>query len=56
MDVVDTHQRAIPVIQKEMAKNPVFLQNVIDNDNNCVVEALTAVIDAAAFYSVGRRK
>ena len=40
-----------------MAKNPAFLLKMIDNDNiNCVVQALTAVIDAAAFYSVDRQR
>ena len=30
VDVVDTLQRAISIIQKEMAKNPAFLQKRID--------------------------
>ena len=49
MDIVDTHQHTIPVIQKEMAKNPAFLQKKIDDDNmNYPVKAFTAEIDAAA--------
>merc|ERR1719414_1143082 len=33
LDVVDTLQRAISIIQKEMAKNPAFLQKKIDTRN-----------------------
>ena len=57
LDVVDTLQRAISIIQKEMAKNPAFLQKKIDTRNmNNVVGALTAVVDAAAFSSVDKEK
>jgi len=57
VDVVDTLQRAISIIEKEMAKNPAFLQKKIDTQNmNNVVAALTAVVDAAAFSSVDKQK
>merc|ERR1719414_2422993 len=57
VDVVDTLQRAISIIQKEMSKNPAFLQKKIDTQNmNNVVAALTAVVDAAAFSSVDKQK
>merc|ERR1712136_682181 len=53
----DTLQRAISIIQKEMAKNPAFLQEKIDTQNmNNVVAALTAVVDAASFSSVDKQK
>merc|ERR1712136_526813 len=53
----DTLQRAISIIQKEMAKNPAFLQKKIDTRNlNNVVAALTAVVDAAAFSSVDKQR
>jgi len=57
VDVVDTLQRAISIIEKEMSKNPAFLQKKIDTQNmNNVVAALTAVVDAAAFSSVDKQK
>ena len=57
LDVVDTLQRAISIIQKKKAKNPAFLQKNIDTRNlNNVVAALTAVVDAAAFSSVDKQK
>ena len=57
MDAVDTLQRAISILQKEMAKNPAFLQKKIGTRNlNSIVEVLTAVIDAAAFSSADRQK
>ena len=57
LDVVDTLQCAISIIQKEMAKNPVFLQKKIDTRNlNNVVAALIAVVDAAVFSSVDKQK
>jgi len=53
----DTLERAISIIQREMAKNPAFLQKNIDTRNmNNVVSALTAVVDAAAFSSAEKQK
>ena len=50
LDVVDTLQRGISVIQKEMAKNTAFLQKKIDTRTiNNVVAALTPVVDTTAF-------
>ena len=57
VDVVDRLQRAISMLQKEMAKNRVSLQKKIDTRNlKSVVVALTVVIDAAAFFSVDGQK
>ena len=42
VDVMDTLQRAISSIEKEMAKNPTFLQKAIDTRNtNSVIVALS---------------
>ena len=57
MDVVDTFQHNIVIIQKEMIKNPVSLQKKIDTHNmNSFMEALTEVIKTAAFFWVNRQK
>eukprot|EP00450_Noctiluca_scintillans_P002421 CAMPEP_0194482150 /NCGR_PEP_ID=MMETSP0253-20130528/4235_1 /TAXON_ID=2966 /ORGANISM="Noctiluca scintillans" /LENGTH=688 /DNA_ID=CAMNT_0039321673 /DNA_START=47 /DNA_END=2116 /DNA_ORIENTATION=+ len=57
VDVVDTLERAISIIQREMAKNPAFLQKKIDTRNmNNVISALSAVVDAAAFSSADKQK
>ena len=57
MDVVDTFQHNIVIIQKEMIKSPVSLQKKIDTHNmHSVMEALTEVIKTAAFFSVNRQK
>ena len=41
VDVIDTLQRTISIIEKEIAKNPTFLQKEIDTRNtNNVIAAL----------------
>ena len=56
MDVVNTSQHNIVIIQKEMIKNPVSLQKKIDTHNmNSVKEALTEVIKTATFFSINRQ-
>ena len=42
-DVMDTLQNAISIIEKEMAKNPTFMQKGIDtrNTNNATVAIIT---------------
>ena len=55
VDVVDRLQRAISMLQENMAKNRVSLQKKINTRNlKSVIEALTVVIDGAAFSSVDR--
>ena len=54
VDVVDTLERAISVIQRKMAKNLPW--NIDTRNMNNVVSALTAVIDAAAFSSAEKQK
>merc|ERR1719361_3098452 len=46
---IDTLDRAIAIIEKEMAKNPAAFAQVDAADTNKVVQALGAVVDAAGF-------
>ena len=45
IDVMDTLQRVISIIEKEIAKNPAFMQKGIDtrNTNNATVALITKV-------------
>ena len=45
VDVMDTFQHGISIIEKEMAKNPIFMQKGIDtrNTNNATVALITKV-------------
>ena len=45
--VMDTLERGVSIIQREMSKNPAFLQDIVTRNMNNVVTALTAVVDAA---------
>ena len=57
VNVVDTLQRAISFIQKEMAKNNDFFlgkEGIDTQYMNRVVAPLTAVVDAAAFLQCGQ--
>ena len=47
MHVMDTLERGVSIIQREMSKNPAFLQDIVTRNMNNVVTALTAVVDAA---------
>ena len=48
------HQILKFAFQKEMTKNPVFMQKKLDTDvMNDVAAVLTAVVDATAFSSAG---
>merc|ERR1719245_1698620 len=46
---IDTLDRAVAVIEKEMAKNPAAFAQVDAADTNKIVQALSAVVDAAGF-------
>ena len=58
MDLVDTLQCVIAIIQEEMTMNSVFVwKKMIDTRNmNSVMQAFTEVIDATALSSVNRQK
>merc|ERR1719195_1141578 len=53
---IDTLDRAIAVIEKEMAKNPAMFAQVDATDANKVVQALGAVVDAAGFSGVDKNR
>ena len=52
--VMDTLERGVSIIHREMSKNPAFLQENIDTRNmNNVMTALIAVVDAAPEVKIG---
>merc|ERR1719296_247849 len=55
MDTIDTLSRASAIIAKEMKKNPAFAQ--VDTTNfKSLLQALSSIVDAAAFPSAGKQK
>jgi len=49
MDAIDTLDRAVGILQKEMSKNPASLAQVDTKNIDSIVKSLGAVIDAASF-------
>merc|ERR1719351_442733 len=56
MDCIDTLERAISIISKEMAKNPAALAQIDTSSTARLVQTLGAVIDAAGFAGVDKQK
>jgi len=56
MDCIDTLERAISIISKEMAKNPAALAQIDTSSTARLVQTLGAVIDAAGFAGADRQK
>merc|ERR1719150_1160853 len=56
MDVIDTLERAITIISKEMAKNPAALAQIDTSSTARLVQTLGAVIDAAGFAGIDKQK
>merc|ERR1719266_1667807 len=56
MDVIDTLERAISIISKEMAKNPAALAQIDTSSTARLVQTLGAVIDAAGFAGIDKQK
>jgi hypothetical protein len=56
MDVVDTVGRAIGLLEKEMSKNPAALAQVDTTHMASILQALSTVLDAAAFSSSDQKK
>jgi len=56
MDVIDTLERAITVISKEMAKNPAALAQIDTSSTARLVQTLGVVIDAAGFAGTDKKK
>jgi chromosome segregation ATPase len=49
VDAIETLDRAVGILQKEMSKNPAAFAQVDTSNLNTVIKSLTAVIDAASF-------
>merc|ERR1719215_2019324 len=56
MDCIDTLERAIAIISKEMAKNPAALAQIDTSSTARLVQSLSAVINAAAFAGIDKQK
>merc|ERR1719221_1639598 len=56
MDAIDTLERAIAIISKEMAKNPAALAQIDTSSTARLVQTLGAVIDAAGFAANDKQK
>merc|ERR1740129_1418765 len=56
MDVIDTLERAVSIISKEMAKNPAALAQIDTSSTARLVQTLGAVIDAAGFAANDKQK
>merc|ERR1719159_2226175 len=49
VDAIDTLDRAVGILQKEMSKSPAAFAQVDTSNLNNVIKSLSAVIDAASF-------
>merc|ERR1719389_676739 len=49
VDVLDTLDRAIGILQREMAKNPAALAQIDSSSMSNMLQSLSVVVDAAAF-------
>jgi len=56
MDVIDTLERAITIISKEMAQNPAALAQIDTSSTARLVQTLSLVIDAAGFAGIDKTK
>jgi hypothetical protein len=56
VDAIDTLDRAIDILSKQMSKNPASLAQVDTRNINSLVKSLSAVIDAAAFTIQDQKK
>jgi len=58
MDAVDTLDRAVGILEREMAKNPAALAQISRNSNGMagLIQAINTVLDAAAFPGSDQKK
>jgi len=56
VDAIDTLDRAVGILQKEMAKNPAALAQVDTKNLDSVIKSLNTVINAASFSSQDQKK
>jgi len=55
-DAIDTLDRAVGILQKEMGKNPASLAQVDTKNVDTIVKSLGAIIDAASFSTQDQKK
>jgi len=56
VDAIDTLDRAVMVLEKEMKKNPASLAQVDTSNVQNLVKAMSSIVDAAAFPATDQRK
>jgi len=56
LDVIDTLDRAIKVLSKQMAKNPAAFAQIDTSNMDSVLKSLNLLVDAAAFSSADHKK
>jgi predicted nucleic acid-binding Zn-ribbon protein len=56
VDTVDTLDRTVNILQREMANNPAALAQLDTSSMANVVQTLSVVVDAAAFNSIDKKK
>merc|ERR1719264_2275035 len=56
MDCLDTLERAIGILTKEMEKNPAALAQIDTSSTDRLVQTMSAVIDAAGFAGADKTK
>lgn len=56
MDCIDTMERSVSVISKEMQKNPAALAQLDTSSTARLVQTMGAVIDAAGFVGIDKKK
>jgi len=56
VDAIDTLDRAVMVLEKEMKKNPASLAQVDTSSVQNLVKAMSTIVDAAAFPATDQRK
>jgi len=55
VDAIDTLDRAVNILQREMAKNPAALAQIDQTNMASILKSLSAVVDAAAINSVDKK-
>jgi len=56
VDTVDTLDRAVSVLEREMAKNPAAFAQIDTRNTKAMIQALNAVVEAAAFSGSDKNK
>jgi len=56
VDTVDTLDRAVAILEREMAKNPAAFAQIDSTNTAMLAQALNSVIDAAAFTTIDKQK